>query len=313
MSNLDVRLADWNQEGDKNKLHEIRYQVFVEEQKVPESKEWDQQDTQATHFLLSSDAEAIGCARIIIDGQAIKIGRVAILPQYRGIGAGYFLMNFIRDYAEEKGFASMILEAQTQAYHFYRQCGYDAQGTPFNDCDIPHILMQRDVKKTTQEQKPLFVAGEDQERYSMANFIEKQGFLEMQLQQCRRLLYIQWGQLNESVLELPFLNVAIMRLIKRNPKTQVRIMVPEPDQNLDQHPLMVIRERLSSRIELKFIEKENNIDNIFLFDLHGYFSLKGHEGWTNFCDRSRVKTQIEEFDRMWQKARVPHELRRLYL
>ncbi|HHY01907.1 MAG TPA: GNAT family N-acetyltransferase, partial [Paracoccus sp.] len=70
----------------------IRRQVFVQEQNVPEQQELDEHDATALHLLAMLDGRPVGTARLLIDGAEGKIGRVAILPDCRGTGAGAAMM-----------------------------------------------------------------------------------------------------------------------------------------------------------------------------------------------------------------------------
>ena len=67
----------------------IRYEVFVDEQNVPEELEIDGFDGEAKHVLTFVDGVPMGTGRILSDGH---IGRVAVLKNYRGLGIGKSIM-----------------------------------------------------------------------------------------------------------------------------------------------------------------------------------------------------------------------------
>ena len=67
----------------------IRYEVFVDEQNVPEKLEIDGLDDEAKHVLAFIDEVPIGTGRILSDGH---IGRVAVLKNHRGVGIGKLIM-----------------------------------------------------------------------------------------------------------------------------------------------------------------------------------------------------------------------------
>lgn len=132
MSQLSVRLADWQQDS---AIREIRYAVFVEEQRVPLELELDNEDAGASHFLLFLEERAIGTARLLPDG---SIGRVAILAQYRGRGFGRILMLEVMDHARRTGMSKLTLSAQTHALEFYRRLGFRPCSSTYMDAGIPH-------------------------------------------------------------------------------------------------------------------------------------------------------------------------------
>lgn len=131
----------------------IRMVVFVEEQRVPPEEELDAFDLTAAHFLIrlrgslpDNPTGIIGTARLIDKGNGIgKIGRVAILREYRGHGAGKLLMQYIEEAAREQGYTRLILEAQCYAIPFYEKLGYIAEGDVFLDANIEHRFMSKSI------------------------------------------------------------------------------------------------------------------------------------------------------------------------
>lgn len=132
MSEVRVRLADWDRD---QAIREIRYSVFVEEQKVPVELEWDDEDAGATHFLMLLEQQAIGTARLLADG---RIGRVAILADHRGKGFGRTLMLEVMQHARRMGMSQLTLSSQTHALEFYRRLGFETCSSVYMDAGIPH-------------------------------------------------------------------------------------------------------------------------------------------------------------------------------
>ena len=116
----------------------IRRRVFIEEQNVPEALELDDLDATAVHLLATRDGRAIGTARLLIDGESAKIGRVALLPEARGTGAGAALMRAALDELRARGVRTAKLGAQTHAIGFYEKLGFTAYGPEYDDAGIPH-------------------------------------------------------------------------------------------------------------------------------------------------------------------------------
>src|SRR5690554_7559329 len=62
-------------------LRSIREAVFIREQRVPDSLEWDEHDQEAMHFLATTeDGTPVGCIRLLPSGQ---LSRLAVLEQFR--------------------------------------------------------------------------------------------------------------------------------------------------------------------------------------------------------------------------------------
>lgn len=134
-----VKPASWS--TDAATLCAIRLKVFVEEQHVPLELEWDGEDERCEHALACSpDQTAVGTGRLLTDG---RIGRLAVLREWRGRGAGSALLEYFLQLARKKGFATVTLHAQVRATNFYARHGFEAHGDEFMDAGIPHVEMSR--------------------------------------------------------------------------------------------------------------------------------------------------------------------------
>lgn len=121
----------------------IRFKVFVDEQKVPVEEEQDSYDSTAVHFGAFYDNKIIGTGRVAVIDEQGKIGRLAVLKQYRGLGVGMRLMNTIVDYCNKLGLREVYLGAQLQAIPFYERAGFKVEGDIFDDAGIPHRIMRK--------------------------------------------------------------------------------------------------------------------------------------------------------------------------
>ena len=140
-----VEIATWPQ--DRAAIECVRRAVFIDEQRIPEHEEFDELDPVITHVVAYTRAGAakrdlVGTGRLEPTG---KIGRVAVLPQYRGTGAGLAIMHRLVDLARERGFTEVYLNAQTYACGFYERLGFRADGPEFDEVGIPHQRMRRAV------------------------------------------------------------------------------------------------------------------------------------------------------------------------
>jgi len=132
-----VRIASWT--ADAMPLQELRRTVFIIEQQVPESLEWDEFDVASLH-VLAEDAEghAVGTGRLLPDGH---IGRMAVKREWRGRGVGGAILGFLIECARKRGDCAVHINAQTHAIGFYQRYGFVAHGDEFQDAGIPHRQM----------------------------------------------------------------------------------------------------------------------------------------------------------------------------
>ncbi|WP_047540279.1 GNAT family N-acetyltransferase [Methylotenera versatilis] len=120
-------------------LREVRTSVFIEEQFVVPEFEWDEIDSSAVHLLAMHENQAIGCLRII---HYAKIGRMAVLKPWRGLGVGKMLLSEAIIICALYGSKQIDLSAQTHAIHFYQQAGFQVISDEYTDVQIPHVDMR---------------------------------------------------------------------------------------------------------------------------------------------------------------------------
>lgn len=119
-------------------IESIRRQVFIEEQQVPETLEWDGLDEQATHLLARIGEKPVATARLLPDGH---IGRMAVRQAWRQQGIGMALLQRLLELARERALPKVFLNAQLAALDFYARAGFRTTGSTFMDAGIPHKRM----------------------------------------------------------------------------------------------------------------------------------------------------------------------------
>ncbi len=117
----------------------IRDAVFIQEQNVAVELEWDGLDAQCIQLLLLNGDEAIGTARMTING---KIGRMAVLREHRGCGGGKLLLSKMIRIAREAPLTDVVLDAQVRAISFYQPFGFEVVSGLFMDAGIEHRKMR---------------------------------------------------------------------------------------------------------------------------------------------------------------------------
>ena len=136
---------------DLAKIVLIRGEVFVEEQKVPLSEEFDHFDTleavragDVVHLMALDESKIIGTGRLILkkdpteNSHLARIGRIAVVKELRRKSIGSALMTKLHEMAFDLGFSGVILSAQLQAEIFYLNLGYKKQGDVYDDVGIAH-------------------------------------------------------------------------------------------------------------------------------------------------------------------------------
>jgi len=120
----------------------VRREVFVDEQSVPAQLEIDGRDDHCIHALAMDCDRPVGTGRIDLAGGG-KVGRVAVVREYRRRGIGSRLMAALEQAAREHGLQSIWFHAQESAIPFYEKLGYSLEGESFMEAGIPHRQMRR--------------------------------------------------------------------------------------------------------------------------------------------------------------------------
>ena len=139
LQNFHVSVADWSLAPDRSALMAIRQQVFVVEQAVPQARDRDGLDAACWHVLArDEDGQPIGCARMSPER---KIGRMAVLDEWRGNGVGAAMLRELVARARAAGWSDVGLAAQVSAIGFYEREGFVAYGEVFEDAGLAHRSM----------------------------------------------------------------------------------------------------------------------------------------------------------------------------
>jgi predicted GNAT family N-acyltransferase len=123
---------------------EVRRQVFVREQGISEVLVFDGHDREALHMVVKDGERVIGSARVqfLTDNQA-KLERMAVLKRYRRKGIGKEMLQFLDAVWKDKQVQQVIIHAQLEVVPFYKLCGFDESGLPFQEAGIKHIKMRK--------------------------------------------------------------------------------------------------------------------------------------------------------------------------
>lgn len=120
---------------------QIRTAVFVQEQGVDASDEYDAFEDVSQHYLVTTvDSKAIATARWRFTSNGIKLERFAVLPNYRGEGIGKYLVEHVIEEVQKHA-KPIYLHAQIQVVDFYQKLGFEKEGALFEEAGIKHFKM----------------------------------------------------------------------------------------------------------------------------------------------------------------------------
>lgn len=138
---ITLRTGTWADLGAQ--AGDVRRQVFIVEQGIPEELEWDEEDAGALHAVAhGADGRQVATGRLLRAGPGVaKIGRVAVVAAARRTGLGVRVMQALMAAARARGDREVVLHAQRSAEDFYLALGFSVRGDPFDEVGIPHVEM----------------------------------------------------------------------------------------------------------------------------------------------------------------------------
>jgi len=136
-------LAHWPK--DEKDIRAVRELVFITEQSIPTDLEWDDRD-EVCHHVIAYDEKGrpIATGRVDTDGH---IGRMAVLPPWRGRSVGGAVPTYLMHIAERLDMDCVWVHAQESAIPFYEKNGFSIAGDRFTEAGIPHQKLVRPIRK----------------------------------------------------------------------------------------------------------------------------------------------------------------------
>ncbi|MDP4133802.1 MAG: GNAT family N-acetyltransferase [Bacillota bacterium] len=144
---VTVKIAETEDQVSICKL--LRYAVFIMEQNVTILRDHDEFDCiskDVKHYILYFGEFPVASARLRDIYGIAKLERVCVLSQFRDIGLGKALVDYIVDDAKNIGYKKIVLGSQVNSTPFYEKLGFSfSDDETFMDADIPHRHMHMNL------------------------------------------------------------------------------------------------------------------------------------------------------------------------
>lgn len=281
-------------------LRAIRETVFVQEQNVPIEEEWDALDPSCVHVIARAlDGTPIGTGRLTPEH---KIGRMAVLPEWRGKGVGDALLLALIHEAQQRGWREVALNAQASAVDFYLRHGFVPYGERFHEAGIEHQSMRRALTG------PNAVESRDAALAAVVALINA----------ARRGLWIYSRDLDPGLLDSVEVLDALRRFATAGRGNEVRILLQDADAPQRTHAhLLALAQRLPS--VFLFREVADPVDraypSAYIVNEAGgyYFRSLGHrfDGEADLHAPGRARQLRGAFNAIWERSRPVSEYRAL--
>lgn len=118
----------------------VRTTVFIDEQGF--ENELDDKDAICRHIVIYCENKPCATCRVFKDESGkYKLGRVAVLKEYRSKGLGRAVVEKAEEYVRECGGESLHLNSQIPVIAFYEKLGYQRVGGVFLEENVEHVAM----------------------------------------------------------------------------------------------------------------------------------------------------------------------------
>lgn len=286
--------------GGVDDLRAVREPVFVQEQQVPIELEWDELDPVCVHVIARDAAgKPIGTGRLTPEH---KIGRMAVLPEWRGRGVGDALLLALIEEAAQRRWPELRLHSQASAVGFYVKHGFVPYGDRFMEAGIEHQSMRRQIGGPTAiDTREAAVA--------ITTAI---------ITATRRELCLYSRHLDPGLFDAPEVLEALRRLATRRQRVDIRILLQDAGTPQRAHaPLIGLGQRLSSVFAFREITDpaDHGYASAFIANDSGgyYFRTLGNrfDGEAALDFGGRARQLADGFMPAWERARVVTEFRAL--
>jgi len=316
---IDFRVEPADYTVDFKDLRSIREPVFVEEQKVPLEEEWDALDPQCRH-VIARDGEhrPIGTGRLTPEH---KIGRMAVLKQWRGKGVGEALLRALIDQARSDGLREVTLNSQVDAIGFYEKFGFLPYGERFEEAGIQHQAMRLELEPLAPSARTAAKPrGPSQRSEDFEGLEAVLAAVRTLVESARREVSVYTRELEPAVYAHPAIVEAFKAFAVSGRGGVARFIIQDPLQAQSHpHPLLAMAQRLPSSFVFRTPQDpaELQYPSVFVVNDHdGYlFRLLGSrfEGDWSPALPGRSRQLNEHFQRVWERARACTELRSLQI
>ena len=282
-------------------LRAVRERVFVHEHGLPLEQERDALDPLSVHVLArDADGAPIGTGRLT---PRHTIGRMAVLPGWRGHGVGSALLDTLLRLGRQRGWREVRLDAHADAVPFYLRHGFAPDGETGITAGVAQQTMRRALGVQAIEDR-------DGARAALTALVRS----------ARRGLWLYTRELDPGLLDDPGVVDALRRFGTSGRGGEARFLLQDAASPQRAHaPLLALAQRLPS--VFLFREVADPVDRAYpsafaLNDVGGfYFRGLGHrfDGEADLHAPGRARQLRSTFDDIWERARPLAEYRALGL
>lgn len=132
-----MKIIRVTKESERAGAYYVRIQAMMRKHQIPLDAEIDSKDGADCHYVLALDDiyPVATCRWFGVDSESAEIGRVVVLPEYRGHHLGQAVVAEAEKWMREEGFRKAVISSRVGVEDFYKKLGYrfDENGKPHHD------------------------------------------------------------------------------------------------------------------------------------------------------------------------------------
>lgn len=127
---MDFKVLRATEEWQRAGAYSVRIQGMNRQHHISLRDEFDEHDCDGTKYIVLLDDEypIATCRFYEIDANTATIGRVVVLPEFRGKKLGAKVVREAETWIAECGYKEIIVDSRTEAVGFYEKLGYKQAG-----------------------------------------------------------------------------------------------------------------------------------------------------------------------------------------
>lgn len=158
----EVRVLRAEEEWQRAGAYAVRVEGMNRQYHIPLQEEFDELDGEESKYIVLLDeeypfatcrffeaekkTEAAGHGMEPGDSDTVSIGRVVVLPEYRGREYGRRVIEEAEAWIKELGYRKILLDSRVEAAGFYRKLGYSlADGTHYQSGPFECVQMYKEL------------------------------------------------------------------------------------------------------------------------------------------------------------------------
>ncbi len=120
-----------NKESERAGAYYVRIAAMMRKHRIPLDAEIDSHDGEHCHYLLALDGiyPVATCRWFEVRDGVAEIGRVVVLPEYRGQYLGHSVVAEAEKWIRESGYRKVVISSRVNVAGFYEKMGYRFNGS----------------------------------------------------------------------------------------------------------------------------------------------------------------------------------------